>query len=114
MPLAAARLRERITVRRLVDVPDGKGGYDRDWQTVVADLPAEVVSQGGREAFLGMTLEGVSAFRITIRKRDDVHVKDQIVWQGRELNILNVEADFREQQAAMVIFADSAAPLGAT
>lgn len=114
MGLAAGRLRERITVRRLADVADGKGGYDRSWVTLASDLPAEVVSQGGREALIGMTMEGVSAFRVTIRKRDDIRPADQIVWRNRELNIRNVEADFRDPQQATVIFADTAAPLGAT
>lgn len=113
MVVAAARFRDRVTIRRLQDVPDGKGGFDRGWVTLFDTIPAEVVSQGGRESVLASTLTGVSVFRITVRKRDGIKPADQVVWKGRELNILNVEADFRDPVAAVVMFCDTTAPLGA-
>jgi SPP1 family predicted phage head-tail adaptor len=116
----ASRLRDRVTIRRMTDVSDGKGGFVRGWQ----DLPngsvaAEVVSQNGREAVVASALQGVSAYRITIRRRTDLFSGDQLLFRPRgaadelELNIRSVADDPFLPDQATVIFADSETPQGA-
>lgn len=119
MGLQAGRLRDRITIRRAADVADGKGGFTRSWSTVAANIAAEVVNQGGREAVIASSLQGVSSYKITIRLRGDVRTDDQIVYRPFkasaeiELNIRSAGPDHQDPREALVIFADTETPQGA-
>jgi SPP1 family predicted phage head-tail adaptor len=111
MNFDAGRLRERITIRRQVNVKNARGGQDRSWTTVAANLSAEVVSLNGREAVIGHVLQGISTFEIRIRFRDDLKPADQIVWDARELNIHVAEDKLGTRQWTM-IQASTLAPQG--
>ena len=117
--LAAGRLREVITIRRQADVPDGKGGYIRDWVDFAKDIRAEVINQSGREAVIANTLQGVSTYRITIRSRPSwrsgggPQASDQVLWRGQELNIVAPPADPNGFGEALVFVADTSTPQGA-
>jgi SPP1 family predicted phage head-tail adaptor len=108
--LRAGRLRERITIRRQGDVPDGKGGFTRDWTTVAEDLPAEVLAQSGREGLLVNTFQGTAAYKITVRYRTDLETHDQILWNGEELNIIAPPGDPWGKREETQIFADTSSP----
>jgi SPP1 family predicted phage head-tail adaptor len=116
--LAAGRLREKITIRRQADVPDGEGGFVRSW-TDFATVWAEVWNQSGREAVIGATLTGVSTFRITIRMQPvwrnggGPQAADQVLWRGLELNIIAPPADPTGRGEALMFMADTSAPQGA-
>jgi SPP1 family predicted phage head-tail adaptor len=111
--LAAGRLRERITIRRQQDVPDGKGAFTRSWTTIADGIRAEVINQGGREALVANALQGISAWRIVIRKRSDLLASDQVLWNDQELNIRSVGDDPLNPRDATQIFADTGTPQGA-
>jgi SPP1 family predicted phage head-tail adaptor len=111
--LQAGRLRERITIRRMTNTPTGKGGSTRAWADVVADLPAEVLGQSGREAVIANTLQGTATYRITIRYREGIQTSDQILWRDQELNILAPPSDPTGRREMMEIFADTSAPQNA-
>lgn len=119
MGLAAGRLRDRITIRRRTNVSDGKGGFNPTWTTIAAGLPAEVVSQGGREALIASALQGISSYKITVRHRGDLKASDQVLFRpfraaaDVELNIKSVNDDPFLPREATVIFADSETPQGA-
>ncbi len=104
-------LRERITIRRVANVKNSRGGLDRSWSTV-AEVAAEVRSVNGREAVIGQVLQGVSVFQIVIRFRSDVQSADQILWRGRELNISAAE-DREGRRTWLTIIASTEAPQGA-
>ena len=87
MSTHAGQLRQLIAIRRQVDVSDGKGGFDRGWSTLDGDIPAAVRSLNGREAVLGHVLQGISSFEIVVRYRTDIRAADQVLFEGRELNI---------------------------
>ncbi len=117
--LSAGRLKDRITIRRATKVSDGKGGYTPTWSTV-AEVWAEVVSQNGREAVIASTLQGISSYRITIRRRTDIRAGDQLLYRPRgavAVQELNIKAppvdDPFDPLSATVIFADTEAPQGA-
>lgn len=120
MRLDPGRLRERITIRRGADVPDGRGGYTRSW-TDLAKVWAEVINVSGREAVIGQTLTGVSSFRVTIRMQPAwrnggdaaPQASDQVAWRGLELNIVAPPADPNGLGEAMMFIADTSAPQGA-
>ncbi len=103
----ASRMRSRIIIRRPTDVDDGKGGQITTWSTL-ADLWAEVISQSGREAVVAQALQGISAYKITIRCRPDISTGDQIVYDGKELNVRSAD-DPDGTRRATVIFADTSA-----
>ena len=108
MTLASGRLRSRVTIRRLTIGDDGHGGPTRTWNTL-ATVAAEVISQNGREAVIAGALQGVSAYRVTIRWRaDPPRAADQLrLDDGTDLNIRTCDdTDRRREQ--LVIFADTA------
>ena len=111
--LAAGRLRQRVTIRRLTDVPDGRGGYDRGWTTLATNLPAEVISQNGREAVIASALQGISSYKITLRRRTDLKPADQVLYSGQELNVRSIADDPFNPFQAIVLFADTETPQGA-
>jgi len=114
--MEAGRLRHRITIRRESNVADGKGGYDRTWNTLASRISAEVVNLNGREALLGSVLQGVATFQITVRHRTDLQPADQIIWheadEERELNIHSSE-DRKGTRQWTTIIASTEAPQGA-
>lgn len=88
--IRAGRLRHRVTIRRRVLQNDGHGGQQHVVQTV-AVLPAEVEGLDGREALLAHALQGIGAYRITIRYRTGLLTSDQAVLDdGTELNITSI------------------------
>ncbi|AGH48765.1 Phage head-tail adaptor [Sphingomonas sp. MM-1] len=88
----AGRLRHRVSIWRLVDIDDGKGAYVRQW-TQVAEVNAEVIGQGGREALIDRSMQGIGQYRVTIHWRDDIRTNDQVRYRGRNLNIRSIEPD---------------------
>jgi SPP1 family predicted phage head-tail adaptor len=108
---AAGALRDRITIRRRVESRDATGGLDRTW-TTLAEIWAQVISINGREEMIGNVLQGISTFQVTIRYRNDLKASDQILWNGRELNVLAAE-DREGRRRWTVIHASTLAPQGA-
>jgi SPP1 family predicted phage head-tail adaptor len=106
------QLRHRITIRRQVDTPDGKGGFDRAWTNLASRISAKVTNLNGREAVIANSLQGVSTFEIIVRFRTDVMTSDQIVWDGRELNVHSAE-DKKGTRQWTTITASTEAPQGA-
>ncbi len=116
--MRAGGLNRRIAIRRGAQVSDGKGGFTTSWSTI-AEAWAEAVSQNGREAVIAQALQGVSAYRITIRRRTDVFEGDQILYRppgaaaALELNIKSAADHHEHPDAATTILADTEAPRGA-
>jgi SPP1 family predicted phage head-tail adaptor len=69
-------------------------------------------SINGREEMIGNVLQGISTFQVTIRYRNDLKASDQILWNGRELNVLAAE-DREGRRRWTVIHASTLAPQGA-
>ena len=110
--MPSARYRHRITLRRYTNVPDGAGGYNRSWANLQTNVPAEVVSLSGSEAIIAETLQGISNFRVTCRYLSGIQVNDQVLWEGRELNILNAE-DPDGRRMEMILLCNTETPQGA-
>jgi hypothetical protein len=72
-----------------------------------------VVSLNGREAVIGSVFQGVSVFQITVRYRTDLKPSDQVLWNGRELNIIAPPEDLIGTRQWTVIQASTQAPQGA-
>ncbi len=105
-PNLASRMRHRITVNRSVEVSDGRGGYDDEWQPI-ATLYAEVTSLASREALIAQAMQGVSSYKIVVRYGADVRVSDQILHDGKTLNVRSAD-DPDGKRVALLILADTA------
>jgi SPP1 family predicted phage head-tail adaptor len=75
----AGRLRHRLTIRRVIETSNGKGGYTTQWNDL-AIVRAEVagLDAQGREGIIGQALQGIATFRIRIRWRSDIMDSDQL------------------------------------
>jgi SPP1 family predicted phage head-tail adaptor len=107
----AGALRDRITIKREANTPDGSGGYDKSWSEV-ATVWGNVTSLNGREAVLGHVLQGISTFQIIVRHRTDIEPAMQILWGSRELNVHTAEDKLGTRQWTHII-ASTEAPQGA-
>lgn len=105
-------LRDKITIRRRSEAKNAAGGLDLGWTTLAENLWANVVNINSREAVIGGVLQGISYFNITVRYRTDLKASDQILWKGRELNIVSAEDRFGKRQWTL-IQASTASPQGA-
>lgn len=102
----SSRLRHRITVRRKTRIRNANGGYDTSWLPI-ATVWAEVIGIAGREATIGQALQGISAYRITIRFGLDVTDADQVRYGKIDLNVHSVtDPDGMREQ--LLILADTA------
>jgi SPP1 family predicted phage head-tail adaptor len=111
----AGRLRERITVRRFTSTRTIAGGQVKAWATVpgMESIPAEVLGGGSSEAVLANRLEGTATYRITIRWREGIQARDQVLWRGLELNVLGPPQDPTGRREILQIIADTSARQGA-
>lgn len=109
MGLSAGRLRDRVEIRRATKVQNRNGGLETVWSTL-ATVWAEVIGINGREAVIGQALQGISAFRITIRYREDIGDADQLMHRGRELNVRSI-SDPDGMREQLLILADTSAVL---
>jgi len=109
MSIRAGRLRDRVDILRQVKVRDGSG-YAISWVTIGSDVPAEVISQAGREGVFEKVFQSVRVFQITIRWRGDLLPDDQLKLDGVDLNIRSAE-DRDRRRESLVIFADTEAAL---
>ena len=74
--LTIASLRHRLILEAPVDVPDGAGGFERQWQQV-DEIYGRITEQPGPQQLNAEKLENVSRVRIIIRWRPDMagHVR---------------------------------------
>lgn len=112
-PTLSSRLRDRVEIMRSTKVDNGKGGYTTSWAVVAAAVPAEVLGQTGSEALRDKVLLGVRVYRITLRHRSDLAPKDQLRYQGDDLNIRSaVDPDGRRERLVIIADNDGAVPTG--
>lgn len=84
--MQAGELDQRIAFRRKTLTSDGLGGSE----LVFADYAsawARVKPLSGRERQQSQRPEGVKAYEIVVRNRDDILDDDVIRWRGRDMNI---------------------------
>ncbi|WP_230630691.1 phage head closure protein [Sphingomonas sp. Leaf37] len=103
--IAAGRLRDRVDIVRATKVDNG-GGYVTTWAAIAPAVPAEVIGLTGTEAVREKVLRSVSVYQITMRYRADLQPKDQVRFNGVDLNIRSsVDPDGRRER--LVIIADT-------
>lgn len=93
MSALAPRLRQRVDFEEQVETRDSEGVLTIAWTTAVADVPAEVLTGGGREFNAGGQVQSETAARITCRWFPAVKASWRIVWDGQVFNIGSMETD---------------------
>lgn len=97
--MLAYRLRHRVTVQELVEVQDTTtGAVTREWEDVIANVPAEVLTGAGKEFVSSGATQGEVTARINMRWFPGLTQKMRIVWDTKELNILSIETDATARQ----------------
>jgi SPP1 family predicted phage head-tail adaptor len=90
----AARLRHRVTIERRVDSVDSETGATvYTWQSVLEDVPAEVLTGPGRELRAAGGRQAEADLRVTLRAGEPIYATDRIVWRGVAYGIVSIEED---------------------
>lgn len=106
MALSAGRLRHRVTIYRKTVQQAANLDLETVWAPI-AEVWAEVIGVAGREATIGQALQGISAYKITVRFGVDVTDADQLRYGTLDLNIHSVtDPDGMREQ--LLIIADTA------
>lgn len=87
--IRAGLLRERVTLQRRADTPDGGGGVTAAWQDV-ATLWARVQPEKGSEILKADRLQNPQRYIVTLRWRADVTPEMRLLWAGRVFEIYSV------------------------
>jgi SPP1 family predicted phage head-tail adaptor len=94
-------LRDRVTIRELVETLDDYGQPIQTWQEV-ATVWARVEPLKGDERFAAQQIIATAAYRVHIRYRDDVTVLHSIRWNDIDLDITSISnADERKRYLAL-------------
>lgn len=93
----AGLLTERVAIERLTNVPDGYGGYTREWTAdPEGGVPASLRPLSGTEALRAQRISPSATYRLYIRFRADANGNpyytpaDRVMFQGRAFDILNL------------------------
>lgn len=91
----SGKLKSKITIERLTDVPDGSGGSTRTWATEGTPFAIWKGLSGG-ERWLAMRVSPANRFRAIIRFKGDANGgpyysgADRVVYRGRTYAIDSV------------------------
>jgi SPP1 family predicted phage head-tail adaptor len=100
----AGSLRERITIQRPVDTPDGGGGAHRQWQDVQT-VWAAVHPVARDEQRYGAHVASRARFGIVLRADGVIAADARLLWRGMILGIVSVLHDPATQDRC-TIFAE--------
>lgn len=104
-----SRMRNRIDIVRPMKTKKAGGGFTSSLETVMANVPAEVIALTGSEAVRERVLRGVRVYRVTMRWREGVLQSDQLRlgadFGGDVVNIRSIAPDRRRGE--IVIQADT-------
>ena len=83
----AHRLRHRITIEQKTAGADAWGQPVETWETVAAEVPAEVLPLSGREYIAAQAEQAGITTKITIRRMDGITAAMRITHEGAIYNI---------------------------
>lgn len=102
----AGRLRERVTIEGETRVANGQGGFTTGWSDVATKVPAEITALSGDEALRLGVERSSSQYRVRIRRRADLTVKNRLTWKGQAMAIKSVLPDPRDPQAVQLLICE--------
>ena len=84
--VTAGKLRHPISIERKVSAPDGVGGVELTWESII-DLRAAIDPVSGNERFAAQRIEADVTHRLLFRWFDGLRASDRINFKGRLFNI---------------------------
>jgi len=97
--MQAGRLRHRIDIEQNVGQTDSAGEVIPDWQTWLANEPAEVIQTGGTESLRGHSIQATATHIVRVRFREGFHEEMRIRWGARILGVVSArDIDGRRQE----------------
>jgi SPP1 family predicted phage head-tail adaptor len=111
-PIHAGDLRHRVTIRALIEVADGKGGFQQAKVPVCVRTAANVEPLAGRVLVQAMQIDPRSRYSVQMRWRPDVTPRQELTYHARTgdkvFEILSVN-DTEELHHEMVLTCAEAA-----
>jgi SPP1 family predicted phage head-tail adaptor len=93
----AGQYRHRVDIQDFVAVRDPvTGGFEEQWVTVFANVPARIAPASGREFLAAAAIQSEIIARIVIRRRSGLKAKQRILHNG---DIYNVHAWLPDQES---------------
>ena len=102
--ISAGRLRHEIVIERKASVPDGVGGVELVWVTLV-NMRAAIEPVSGAERWQAQRIQAQITHSILFRWFDGLRASDRINFKGRHFNITyirNLEERNRYYQLSAV------------
>lgn len=94
------RLRRQITIEQPPATQDATGARYGEWTAFAANVGAEIVPMGGKEAAGAESFQAQAAYRITIRYLAGLDTTMRVNWGGRLFDVVNVN-DIEERNRVM-------------
>lgn len=112
--MLAGKLRQRVTLRKKIDVPDGHYSFTEDEVLVANRIPASVVQLEGRALDVARQIDPRATHRIELRFRSDVVSGMEVVYHdphrgNRLLEVVGPVVDEQEQHRKIVLTCKEAA-----
>lgn len=114
MEIRAGDLRQRITIKGVVETDDGHHGFIKTPTTVVSRIPARVRTLTGRELERAQQIDPRATRDVLIRKRAGVQAGQTVVFHDpdtgdRELEIVAPPQDPEQSREMWVLLCREAA-----
>ena len=92
--MRAGELREKVTVKRPVRTPDGSGGMDTAYDTILNSF-AKVVEERSDPRMIANQEDIINYVHFAIRYRPQVFIKigDRLVWRSFNFTVNNIKVD---------------------
>lgn len=106
-PIHAGDYRHRISIRKWIDTPDGRGGFTRTAKVPIClRTPAFVEPLGGHSLLVAQQIDKRSRYTVSLRWRPDVVQGQALTYHARtgdqELEILQAQ-DTEERHHELVL-----------
>jgi|GEM_PF-2324865 len=87
----ASRMREPIIIEAPSLTSDGLGGSTESWEVFATSYAqVEPIFGSAREQVIAAQREAREAYKVTLRRRDDVNTTMRVQWQAKTLHVHGV------------------------
>lgn len=95
--ITAGMLRHSVFIQRLHKIPDGAGGWIKEWVSIGSSF-AFVRAQNGNERFGADRLNAEVRYKAVIRWRNDISTADRIIFEEKAYQIRSIiDVEFRKK-----------------
>ena len=101
--MQAGKLRHYVTVEEYNQTGTGtRGQQTGDWETLYANVPAEIVNMTGRELEQARQVWATATDKITIRYHASITTKHRVSFDGQVFNIQSVNNDPQKRVTTLI------------